>query len=278
MFHAFGQIQLGKVAGIPIRLNRSLLWFLPVIALLSSAGAGLAGFAETLVLIAFVFGFVLLHELGHAMAARHFGVRTRDITLYPLGGIASLERMPRRPLAEIVIALAGPAVNVVLAAAFALVNAVIPTALVATLVSINLGLALFNMIPAFPLDGGRVLRALLALRLTYPKATQIAGRVGQGFAGVFALAGFVLFHPILILIAVFLYFAAGAEIRQVAAGRGPEPRARTGESARRARASWFGEGGVRPAGQVRPPRAPRGRQSDVIIEVGSDGVVRTYRR
>lgn len=177
-------------------------------------------------LVLLVFGCVLLHELGHALMARQFGVQTRGIVLLPIGGLAQLERIPTNPWEELAIALAGPAVNVVLGIAFLATAIWIhgvgglfspevgENPLLVQLMGVNVTLFIFNLIPAFPMDGGRVLRALLALKLDYVRATRLAARTGQWLAILFGLG--VLFfpqtlNPILILIAVFVYLAAGAE-------------------------------------------------------------------
>ncbi|MEO8791519.1 MAG: M50 family metallopeptidase, partial [Chthoniobacteraceae bacterium] len=151
-------------------------------------------------LICLIFLCVLLHEFGHAFAARRYGIRTPDITLFPFGGVARIERMPENPRQEIVIALAGPAVNVVIAAVLWVALAAMGSAgkidpinlegsFAVQLLAVNIWLLLFNLIPAFPMDGGRVLRALLALRLDHAHATRIASQIGQALAITFGFVG-----------------------------------------------------------------------------------------
>ena len=169
-----------------------------------------------------LFACVTLHEFGHALTAKRFGIRTRDITLLPIGGIARAERIPKDPKQELAIALAGPVVTLLVAATLFLwllvTNSWEPFARITVtagpfierLMFVNLALAAFNMLPAFPMDGGRVLRALLALRMPYPRATAIAARLGQTVAFVFAMVG--LFgNPVLILIGLFVWFGAAQE-------------------------------------------------------------------
>lgn len=177
------------------------------------------GFTALLLMLA-IFGCVLLHEFGHALTAKRFGVRTRDIILLPIGGLARLERIPSEPRQELLIAVAGPAVNIALAAVFGLGVLTLgwgaPTAFghgfLGSLLWINVGLAVFNFIPAFPMDGGRVLRALLAIRLDYLQATRIAVGVGQALAFGMGIFGFL--NPnysMLLLIAFFVYLGAAQE-------------------------------------------------------------------
>ena len=187
-----------------------------------------------MVFFALLFLCVLLHEYGHALMARRFGVGTRDITLLPIGGVARLERIPEKPSQELLVALAGPAVNVVIALALAawltLAQAWEPLTalgiaeggLIERLLAVNVGLVLFNMLPAFPMDGGRVMRAVLAMKMDYARATSIAATVGKGMAIVFAMAGLI-YNPMLILIAVFVWSGAAqeasmAQVRSVVSG------------------------------------------------------------
>ena len=214
--------RIATVAGIPIYLHGTFLLLIAIILgtdwlrerSLAAAGAGV------LFLLA-VFGTVVLHELGHALMARRYGIRTRDITLLPIGGLARLERMPEVPRQELWVALAGPAVNVVIAAVTYVVMMAgqltppdsllsLPAGAMGRFLEINIWLAAFNMIPAFPMDGGRVVRALLAERFDYVRATRIAASLGQGLAFVFALIGF-FYNPVLLFIAFFVWMGASSE-------------------------------------------------------------------
>jgi stage IV sporulation protein FB len=220
-------LNIGRVAGTVVRVHLTFLLFLAWIFAASYAAGGASTAWDSLAFMVLLFLCVLLHEFGHIFTARAFGVPTPYVTLLPIGGVAQLERIPEEPWEEFLIAIAGPLVNVVIAAALvylfdaelqtraaaAVDNAGIP--LVDRLASVNLFLALFNMIPAFPMDGGRVLRALLASRFGYVRATEIAASIGQFVA--FAL-GFIglMFNPILIFIAIFVYLAASSEAHMVA--------------------------------------------------------------
>ncbi len=177
---------------------------------------------QGIVFVLALFVCVVLHEYGHALTARRFGVRTRDITLYPIGGVARLERIPEKPAEELWVALAGPVINFAIAALLFVVLVAtggLPSLRGLTLASssfwvrllfLNLLLALFNLLPAFPMDGGRVLRALLGLRMDYLRATQIAAAVGQGMAFLFVIAGFMV-DPWLLFIALFVWMGAEQE-------------------------------------------------------------------
>ena len=181
----------------------------------------------SLVFLLLLFACVVAHEFGHIFTARAFGVATPDVVLLPIGGVARLERIPEEPREELLIAIAGPLVNVAIAVGLVLLTGArikagdltivesTSVSLVDRLAAVNLFLAVFNMIPAFPMDGGRVLRALLATRLGFVRATEIAASIGQGVA--FALGFIGLFYnPMLIFIAIFVYLAASAEAHMVA--------------------------------------------------------------
>lgn len=218
-----GSLRLGSLVGIGVYVHWTFLllvgWAL-VITL--GRGRGLAAAIDLLVFIVAVFGCIVLHELGHALAARRFGIRTRDIVLLPIGGLARLERMPERPMQEFVVAAAGPLVNVVIALALYVgllaspwparieLTALDAGNLLVRLVAVNVILVLFNLIPAIPLDGGRMLRAMLALWLGGVAATRLTATMGQLIAAVLAVVG-LLYHPLLVLIAVFVFFGARAE-------------------------------------------------------------------
>jgi Zn-dependent protease len=212
---------VGRMFGIRIQIHFTFLLFVGWIALaqgLLTGDAERALLSVTLMLL--VFACVLLHELGHALTARRFGVQTRDITLLPIGGVARLERMPDKPSEEILVAIAGPAVNVAIAFGLfvfmrvfhlALRDLSVTGTMLESLLYINVVIVLFNLIPAFPMDGGRVLRALLAIRMPYLRATRVASYVGQGVAVVFAIAGIAMNRPMLLFIAMFVFIAAAEE-------------------------------------------------------------------
>jgi Zn-dependent protease len=217
--------RIGRIAGIDVYVHFTffllLAWVAGVYYMLNrNVWEALYGVSFILAL----FAIVVLHELGHALTARRYGIQTRDITLLPIGGVARLERMPEEPAQELVVALAGPAVNVVLAALIYLILALgagIPVAplneairigsgFLSQLFWVNVVLVVFNMVPAFPMDGGRVLRALLATRLDYVRATQIAATVGQALAMLFVLIG-LFANPFLVFIGLFVWLGAAQE-------------------------------------------------------------------
>jgi Zn-dependent protease/CBS domain-containing protein len=221
-------IRLFDVAGTAVRIHLTFFLLLAWIAAIHWNRGGAAAAIDGLIFIVLLFLCVVLHEFGHVFAARRYGIRTSDVTLLPIGGVASLERMPEKPSQEIVVALAGPAVNLVIAvvlvvlleARFDLTQMTqlqeATSTLAGRIAAANVALFVFNLIPAFPMDGGRVLRALLAVPLGYTRATRVAATIGQGLAFVFALLG-LLGNPLLILIAVFIFLAASGEAGYVQA-------------------------------------------------------------
>ncbi len=215
--------RLGRLAGIDVKVHATFVLILAWVGLNHwLAGRGLDGVLSGIFFVLLLFGCVVLHELGHALAARRVGVRTRDIILLPIGGLARLDHIPDKPLHELWIAAAGPAVNVAITASLyfwlRLTGAweplttlsMIDGPLLARLGVLNVFLAVFNLIPAFPMDGGRMLRAVLALRLEYLQATRIAVVVGKAMACLFALLG-LFTNPFLVLIALFVWVGASQE-------------------------------------------------------------------
>lgn len=218
--------KLAEFGGTSIRVHYTFLLLLAWLGTVFWLQSGPVAALDGLLFVVLLFACVVLHEFGHVVAARRYGIHTRDITLLPIGGVASLERMPEKPAQEIAVALAGPAVNFAIAGILMLVfgaqlnlsapqvSADFGSNLASRLATVNLALAIFNLIPAFPMDGGRVLRALLGFAMNYQTATQVAARVGQGLAialGFLGLFG----NPLLVLIAVFIFLAAGAEAYSV---------------------------------------------------------------
>jgi Zn-dependent protease/CBS domain-containing protein len=211
-------IPIVRIAGIQLRIHITFLLLIGWLAL---------GSASAAIFVLLLFVCVVLHEFGHAIAAKSYGINTPDITLLPIGGVARLERMPEEPRQELVIAIAGPMVNVIIAACLYVVigarghvdpeTAMRSGDMLVGLFQINVWLLLFNLLPAFPMDGGRVLRALLASRMTFARATQVAATVGQAFAwifgvvGLFGIPGIMHPNPFLIFIAFFVYIGASQE-------------------------------------------------------------------
>jgi Zn-dependent protease/CBS domain-containing protein len=219
-------LTLGRFGATTVRVHLTFFLLLAWIGVSAWQKGGLAAARESVVFIVLIFVCVVLHEFGHILMARRFGIETPDVTLLPIGGVASMQRMPEKPAQELAVALAGPMVNVVIAfVLFLLLGAIQPEDLahiddprisfLARLAATNVFLVIFNMIPAFPMDGGRVLHALLAMKLGGAKATQIAASLGQvlayalGFLGLFG-------NPLLIFIAIFVYIAAGSEAQMSA--------------------------------------------------------------
>jgi Zn-dependent protease len=216
---------LTRIDGTNVRIHLTFVILLAWITLSELASGGFAAAFSSLMLVGMIFGSVLLHEFGHIFAAKAFGIHTPDVTLYPIGGVARLERMPTRPFQELVITLAGPLVNVAIAIVLALLVGIaevilgINAPMFALVAKINIGLALFNMIPAFPMDGGRVLRSLLAMKKPYLEATGIAVKTGKTLAIIFGVLG-LFYDPMLILIATFVFFAASKELQATQAQAG----------------------------------------------------------
>ena len=218
-------LKVGRFSGIDVRMHITFLLLVGWIALLYwQQGQSLAAALIGVMFILTIFLCVILHEFGHALAARRYGIRTRDIVLLPIGGVARLEKLPTTPLHELWVSLAGPAVNVAIAAvlfvwlkftasfeAFQLMT-VTGSSFFEKLLAVNLFMIAFNMIPAFPMDGGRVLRAVLAMRTSHGRATRIAASIGQGIAVFFGVIG-LFYNPFLMLIAVFVWFGASQEAR-----------------------------------------------------------------
>ncbi len=223
-----GSIKLFRVAGTDVRIHPTFFLLLAWIAAIHWLSEGSEAAVGGVVFVVLLFVCVLLHEFGHVFAARQFGIRTPDITLYPIGGVASLERMPEKPAQEIIVAIAGPIVTLAIAIALIGLQGTqidlkqitqledTQSSLLGRVAAANVALFVFNLIPAFPMDGGRVLRAVLALRLEYKQATRIAASIGQaiaiglGFLGLFG-------NPLLVLVAVFVFLAAAGEAGYVQA-------------------------------------------------------------
>lgn len=220
-------ITIGRIAGTAVRIHITFLLLLAWIGLSAWRTGGSEAALGGLVFILLLFGCVLAHEFGHILMARRFGIATPEVTLLPIGGVAALERMPEKPREQLAVAVAGPAVNVAIAAVLLLylgasadssqvaegMNRLEDSSfnLVARLASANVFLVLFNLLPAFPMDGGRVLNALLAMRMDKRKAMRISARTGQMMAFLFGFAGLVWGNPMLVFIAIFVYVAAAAE-------------------------------------------------------------------
>jgi stage IV sporulation protein FB len=227
-----GAFKIGRVAGIDLKVHWTFFLLLAFFALIGyqTSGSLLGALTATAMIVA-LFLCVLLHEFGHSLVAQRLGIRIHSITLLPLGGVSNLESLPEKPADEVGITLAGPLVNVVLAPIFfgvgLLFGAVprLPAELFTGVGSVgqfffylgyvNVVLAVFNLLPAFPLDGGRVLRALLATRLGAPRATDISSAVGKLFAVAFFFIGLLSGNLLLALVAVFIYFGASGEAQMV---------------------------------------------------------------
>ncbi len=226
-----GSFKIGRAFGIDVKVHWTFFLLLAFFAFLGfqNTQSPLVALVTALVVVALFF-CVLLHEFGHSLIAQRLGLQVPDITLLPIGGLARLKSLPDKPADEVKIAIAGPLVNVVLAPIFFAIasllgaNLLAPPDLLEGVTSveevivylgyINVALAVFNLLPAFPMDGGRVLRGLLATRLGPVRATDISSSIGQLFAIGFFVLGF-LSNPFLILIAVFIFFGASGEAQMV---------------------------------------------------------------
>lgn len=220
-------LTLGSFKGTAVRIHVTFLLLLAWIGFAAYREGGAIAARDSVLFIVLIFACVILHEFGHILTARRFGIVSTEVTLLPIGGVANLDHMPEKPYQELLVAVAGPMVNVLIATAlFVALGAFQPEALtqldnprvnlLARLAAANLFLAIFNMIPAFPMDGGRVLRAALAIWLPRARATRIAAVIGQGFAFVLGFLG--LFgNPLLVFIAIFVYIAASGEAQMTVA-------------------------------------------------------------
>ncbi len=219
-------IDIGRVFGIRIRLHYVFLLLLAFVFFSGVRSVGLAGGLTSLLFVCAVFAIVAVHELGHSLVAMHHGVRVADITLLPIGGVARLTELPEDPFTEFKIAIAGPMVNFAIALVTLPVLALMtagamlfaaprtPLEFAVQLYAVNLIMGLFNLIPAFPLDGGRILRALLARRRDYLAATETAARIGRRIALAMGVVGLI-WNPWLIVLAIFIWTAGAQEARMV---------------------------------------------------------------
>lgn len=220
-----GSLKIGKIAGIGIFIHWTFTLLIAFIIFSNyRAGQNFEQIVWSIIFVLSIFVTVLMHELGHALAAKRYHINTKDITLLPIGGLARLESLPEKPKEELVVAVAGPAVNIALAALTALfitipgaeditiqlTNGINSSNFFLNFFIVNVWLALFNLIPAFPMDGGRMLRAILSLKFERHIATNIAARIGQVFAIIFIFLG-VFINPFLIFIGLFVFLAAKAE-------------------------------------------------------------------
>lgn len=217
---------IGRLFGSDLRIHVTFFLLLAWIGYAAYAQGGWPAAVDNVLFVVALFACVVAHEFGHALTARRYGIRTPSITLLPIGGMAQLEKMPEKPAQEIAVALAGPAVNIAIWAILMALGATNTLNLteefsgsgasfLGRLAALNLFLALFNLIPAFPMDGGRVFRALLSLGMDRVKATQAAATAGQIVAFLFGFWGLSTGNPILVLIAVFIFMAASAESQDV---------------------------------------------------------------
>jgi Zn-dependent protease/predicted transcriptional regulator len=219
--------KIGSYRGIGVYVHATFFLLLAFVAFSHWMSArDVMKVVEGLIFIISIFGCVVLHEFGHALMAARYGIKTKDITLLPIGGLARLEKMPENPWEELWVALAGPAVNVAIAVILSLIILLTASfqplgeltttsgSFLARLLVVNIILVIFNLLPAFPMDGGRVLRAFLATRMPYTRATHLAASVGQAMALMFGLIG-LFFNPFLLFIALFVWIGASQEASMV---------------------------------------------------------------
>lgn len=226
-----GSVRIASIAGIKIFIHWTFLILIAYIIYSNyRRGYNAEQIGWSVLFVLSIFFTVCLHELGHALTARRFKIKTRDITLLPIGGVARLETLPEKPKEELLVAIAGPAVNLVLAGISWLLidmpaNDELPQIMadgvnagnfLLNFFIINIWLAVFNLVPAFPMDGGRILRALLSMRMPRHVATAIAARIGQFLAVLFIFAGFFV-NPFLMFIGIFIFLGAQAEAEQTQA-------------------------------------------------------------
>ena len=227
--HMAWSLNVGSIAGTAVRIHVTFLLLLAWIGFSAFQSGGSQAAVSGVAFIILLFACVLAHEFGHIFMARRFGIPTPDVTLLPIGGVATLERMPEKPREQLLVAIAGPAVNVVIAAALLLWLALTANpaevatgmskvedpnvSLLARLAAANIVLVVFNLIPAFPMDGGRVLNAILAMRMDKRRALEISARIGQVMAFVFGFLGLANGNPLLVFIAIFVYIAAASEVQ-----------------------------------------------------------------
>lgn len=220
---------IGRFGGTALRIHITFFLLLAWIAFSAWDKGGAPAAAASVLFILAIFACVVLHEFGHILMARRFGIETPDVTLLPIGGVARMQRIPEKPAQELAVAIAGPMVNVVIAFVLLLIAGTVHSddlthiddprlSFLARLAATNIFLVIFNMIPAFPMDGGRVLRALLAMKLGRVRATRAAAMLGQALAFAFGFLGLVYGNPLLVFIAIFVYLAAAGEAQLTAFG------------------------------------------------------------
>ena len=212
---------IGRLFQTELRMHGTFVLFLIWIAADQFSSGGWSNAAWGVGFVCLVFACVVMHEFGHVLAARGFGIRTPDITLLPIGGVAHLERIPEDPKEEIIVAIAGPLVSALLSLIFWSAHGFAPVnvqhqpdsfmEVIGSLAAVNGGLLVFNLIPAFPMDGGRVLRAMLGFRISHLKATQLAAAIGKFIALLMAGLGIVVPMPMLVLLGMFIYTSAKRE-------------------------------------------------------------------